>query len=1711
MEINLVTLTRSMLALLIALSGLAVATTASAGKRPEYDILASSASKPVPANLKAQSAQFIRPGSALHVHERFGVPTFLWASSQGSAAGLTALRAKLSGGVASASGAAPALTPEAAARAHMGTYASLYRATDADVSNLTVAHVHDVGRGPVIVQFKQVISGVEVFREEARVVMTRDLDLVSIAGYISSTEGSSFAAQRPFSSANAVAAAFSDLSGQVLGAAAFNSLGAAEGGYESVTLAVSGIDGAPTQPARIKPVLFHSTDGLQSAWYIEVDSANANGNAPDYYSYVVSAVDGSILCRHDLTAYDLAHDFTYRVYAAPPNDPKNPGHPYDGPMGTLFSPHPTGSKDGTQFPGTVPQVDMTISSSVYSKDPWLPVGATVTTGNNVDAFVDLTAPDGFTPYSLDSRADLVSAGSFARTYDLLAPNAVNQQKAAVLQMFYNVNFFHDWYYVSGFTEAAGNAQANNYGRGGIQGDRFIGNGQDYASRNNANMGTPADGASPRMRMFLWDGIADRHAYFTPAGGVRSDYATGQPLGWGIPAASAFDISAEMVWVTDGVGSTAYPPATTTTATIHDGCDYTPGTGGTVDPNWANVTGKIAFIDRGGMVGASAACYYVDKAYNATRAGAVAVVIASTTTHNAPAAGDMGNFDPHGTITIPAYQLGTPDGDAIRASFIAGKQVFGHLVRAPTIDRDSTVDTQVMAHEWGHYISNRLIYNSAGLNTNMAAGMGEGYAEFHAMLLTVKEEDTSVPSNASFNGAYGLGLWVSAGGSNGPTADQGVYFGLRRMPYSTDFTKNNQTFKNIQDNSAVPTGAPFAFWPAAGTDGASGGNSEVHNTGEVWASMLWECYAGILQGTLGASPRMTFTQARDRMKDYLVAGYKATPGQPTLLEGRDAILSAIYASGNTADYQACVGGFAKRGAGVGAVSPDRYSTTNDGVTESFSPGNQLTFVGATIADDVVSCDNDSVLDSGETGTLTISLRNDSALHLAGTTAVVTAVGPNAANVSFPQGNTVNFLASSPIDTFTGTVRIALAPGLIGIQQIDLQITPADPQLTVQTPSNWSRRGNYDDVLGQSATDDVESGSPQFTFVTLGNVATLTPWFRNENSAYDHSYKVADQNGVTDLALQSPSLSVGVGTFTVSFQHRYSFPFAVLYDGPASYAGGAVEISTDNGSTWTDIGSLATGQSYTGALVGGTALGTRRVFGGISPGYPGYVTSTINLGTTYAGTTARIRFRALSVSTLHANGWEVDNIAFSGIANRPFPALLPNKCTFHTTNNRPTVTISTQAAVPERTVVTLTATGADLDFDTLTYSWTQVSGPAVTLVAGTSPNIITFTSPDVPAAGGSVVIGVFAFDGTAYSTLATRSVAVTNVDRPPVVSAGIDQMVDEGTLVQLAGSGSDPDGDVVTFAWTQTAGPAVTLTSTSVANPFFAAPQVGIAGAVLTFKLAATANGVTVNASVNITVRNVPNSRTNQTVTFAPASPANLGVPPITLTASATSGLTAFTFSTSSANTVCTVAGNQLSIVGAGTCTLVAFQPGNADYNSANANANVIINPVFMAAQSRKTHGSAGTFDLTINTALIAPNVTVEPRAIGSGHTIVFQFSGAVATPGTASVTPVGTASTTFLGNEVLVTLMNVPDNRRVTVTLTNVNGSVNPPPVSIGFLVGDVNNTQSVSQNDVSSVKARSGQTTTSANFNFDVNASGAINSSDISTVKTRSALSLVLP
>src|SRR3546814_16015883 len=95
-----------------------------------------------------------------------------------------------------------------------------------------------------------------------------------------------------------------------------------------------------------------------------------------------------------------------------------------------------------------------------------------------------------------------------------------------------------------------------------------------------------------------------------------------------------------------------------------------------------------------------------------------------------------------------------------------------------------------------------------------------------------------------------------------------------------------------------------------------GNSEVHNVGEVWAEMLWEVYASLLN-------HHDFQTAQDRMKDYVIGGLKMTPSSPTFTEARDGVLAAALAT-DAADYSLAARAFSHRGLGLPPVGPPRHT-------------------------------------------------------------------------------------------------------------------------------------------------------------------------------------------------------------------------------------------------------------------------------------------------------------------------------------------------------------------------------------------------------------------------------------------------------------------------------------------------------------------------------------------------------------------------------------------------------------------------------------------------------------------------------------------------------------------------------------------------------------------------------------------------------------------
>jgi len=162
--------------------------------------------------------------------------------------------------------------------------------------------------------------------------------------------------------------------------------------------------------------------------------------------------------------------------------------------------------------------------------------------------------------------------------------------------------------------------------------------------------------------------------------------------------------------------------------------------------------------------------------------------------------------------------------------------------------------------------------------------------------------------------------------------------------------------------------------------------------------------------------------------------------------------------------------------------------------------------------------------------------------------------------------------------------------------------------------------------------------------------------------------------------------------------------------------------------------------------------------------------------------------------------------------------------------------------------------------LTFNWTQTAGPIVALSSASSITP-TFTAPTVPFGQPPALLTFSLVVSDANTSSAPSTVNITvNAEPPPnpapIANAGPDQAVASGAAVTLDGSASaDPDGEPITFAWTQSSGPVISLVGADTAHPTFSAPTVpaGSAAATFTFSLVVSdAHASSAPASVTITV-------------------------------------------------------------------------------------------------------------------------------------------------------------------------------------------------------------------------------------------------------------------
>ena len=188
-----------------------------------------------------------------------------------------------------------------------------------------------------------------------------------------------------------------------------------------------------------------------------------------------------------------------------------------------------------------------------------------------------------------------------------------------------------------------------------------------------------------------------------------------------------------------------------------------------------------------------------------------------------------------------------------------------------------------------------------------------------------------------------------------------------------------------------------------------------------------------------------------------------------------------------------------------------------------------------------------------------------------------------------------------------------------------------------------------------------------------------------------------------------------------------------------------------------------------------------------------------------------------------------------------------------NIPPIANAGSAQTVEENIQVTLSGSASDSDGSVTSFAWSQLSGPSVDISSASSA-VTSFLAPEV------VEDTVLSFrltatdnDGATHSS--DVDITVVNVNLLPIVDAGSSQSIDEHGEVTLIGSASDSDGSIVSYQWSQIAGPSVQLSDATSASTSFVAPEV-TSDTTLTFQLAAIDNDNAVETStVDVIVTNV----------------------------------------------------------------------------------------------------------------------------------------------------------------------------------------------------------------------------------------------------------------
>lgn len=402
---------------------------------------------------------------------------------------------------------------------------------------------------------------------------------------------------------------------------------------------------------------------------------------------------------------------------------------------------------------------------------------------------------------------------------------------------------------------------------------------------------------------------------------------------------------------------------------------------------------------------------------------------------------------------------------------------------PNPDVDGDFDNAVIAHEYGHGISNRLTGGPANVSClNNSEQMGEGWSDFIGLMMTMKPGDVATTSR-------GIGTYLFGQPANGP--------GIRPTPYTTHMGVNPSTYNTIQ-TAAVP-----------------------HGVGYVWATMLWDLNWALID-------KHGLANGFDITMDIVMEGMKLQPCNPGFVDGRNAIIDADVALNGGANKCLIWEVFARRGLGFSASQGSSGSVADGDEAFDMPPSCDIEALPAELS---VCKPNDAVftINVGELNNLPVTLFVSG--HPAGTTVSfsVNPVSPPLPGVSTMTITNmaaaasgvyvISISGSDGVDIYETSVTLKVdgtAPGVVTL------LSPANGMTDIFNPLlTWSPLITADNYDVQVATD------AGFTNIIQNIIGTLASSVQTTglNSLTTYHWRVRANNSCGSGNYSSFSFTTG----------------------------------------------------------------------------------------------------------------------------------------------------------------------------------------------------------------------------------------------------------------------------------------------------------------------------------------------------------------------------------------------------------------------------------------------------------------------------------------------------------------------------------------------------------------------------------------------------------